>query len=259
MLMNDIGSATKIAKRSALLVARVLGIVSPNMSSTVVAAAVAINSAWPSSWIRLSATEVANAAMAVQSGDFIFYPDRPDLENGAADLWGTSPLYRIYLTADSSLFLAVVEEAHWRALGQIVNHPDLLQNYSLQTASEEDADGALSLTLADIFQTQITTEWITRLDLAGIPCAPILSIAELFADEHIAANNLITTHRHPEWGEVRQTGLFATFSRTPTAIPRVAPILGQHTCEVLHEVAGYDMEKVSQLLEAGAIKQAEER
>ena len=204
-------------------------------------------------------TSLANAAMAVQSGDFIFYPDRPDLENGASDLWGTSPLYRIYLTADSSLFLAVVEEAHWQALGQIVNHADLRQNYSLQTASEEDADGALSLTLADIFRTQITTDWITQLDLAGIPCAPILSIAELFADEHIAANNLITTDRHPEWGEVRQTGLFATFSRTPAAIPRVAPILGQHTSEVLREVAGYDMEKVSQLIEAGAIKQAEER
>jgi crotonobetainyl-CoA:carnitine CoA-transferase CaiB-like acyl-CoA transferase len=205
-------------------------------------------------------TSLANAAMAVQSGDFIFYPDRPDLENGAADLWGTSPLYRIYPTADSSLFLAVVEDAHWQALGQVLrqapNRPDLRQAYSLHTASEEDADGALGLSLADIFQTNTTAEWIAQLDLAGVPCAPIVSIAALFADEHIAANNLIATHRHPEWGEVRQTGLLATFSRTPTAIPRVAPILGQHTREVLHEVVGYSEEQLDHLLRAGAIKQA---
>ena len=202
-------------------------------------------------------TSLANAAIAVQSGDFIFYPSRPDLENGAADLWGTTPLSRIYPTADSSLFLAVVEDAHWQALGQIVNRPDLLQNYSLHTASEEDADGALGLSLADIFQTQTTAEWIARLDQAGVPCAPILSIAELFANEHIAANNLIATHIHPEWGEVRQTGLLATFSRTPTAIPRVAPILGQHTREVLHEVVRYSEKQIDHLLGAGAITQAE--
>src|SRR5262245_19794015 len=65
-------------------------------------------------------TSLLNASMAVQCGSFLFYDDRPDLENGGPDLWGTGALYRIYLTADNSLFLAVVEPAHWQALGEVI-------------------------------------------------------------------------------------------------------------------------------------------
>jgi crotonobetainyl-CoA:carnitine CoA-transferase CaiB-like acyl-CoA transferase len=81
-----------------------------------------------------------------------------------------------------------------------------------------------------------------------------LPLPQLFGDDHIAANDLIATHTHPQWGEVRQTGILAKFSRTPATLPYAAPLLGQHTAEVLQEVAGYGHEKIVQLLKAGAIK-----
>jgi crotonobetainyl-CoA:carnitine CoA-transferase CaiB-like acyl-CoA transferase len=77
----------------------------------------------------------------------------------------------------------------------------------------------------------------------------------LFSDEHIAANDLIATHTHPQWGEVRQTGILTKFSRTPAVLPYVAPLLGQHTTEVLSEIAGYDSDHIARLLSAGVIKQ----
>ena len=91
-------------------------------------------------------------------------------------------------------------------------------------------------------------------DKAGIPCAPILSLPQLFSDDHIAANDLIATHTHSQWEEVRQTGILAKFSRTPATLPYVAPLLGQHTIEVLQEVTGYGQEQIAQLLKTGAIK-----
>jgi crotonobetainyl-CoA:carnitine CoA-transferase CaiB-like acyl-CoA transferase len=201
-------------------------------------------------------TSLLNASMAVQSGSFIFYEGRPDLENGAPDLWGTSALYRIYLTADNSFFLAVLEPAHWRALCEVVDKPELLRRYSFSAAQQEPVEGALGQALAPLFTQRTTTEWLSLLDAAGIPCAPILPLPPLFSDEHVAANDLIATHTHPQWGEVRQTGMLTKFSRTPATLPYVAPLLGQHTTEVLQEVTGYGQEKITRLLSAGVVKQA---
>ncbi|MBI3303486.1 MAG: CoA transferase [Deltaproteobacteria bacterium] len=201
-------------------------------------------------------TSLLNASMAVQSGSFIFYDGQPDLENGGPDLWGTDPLYRIYLTANNSLFLAAVEATHWQALCEVLRREDLSQRYNFSVARQEPVESALGQALAATFATRTTEEWLSLLDAAAVPCAPVLPLPPLFSDEHVAANDLIATHAHPQWGEVRQTGILSKFSRTPATLPYVAPLLGQHTAEVLQEVAGYGQEKIVRLLSAGVIKQA---
>ncbi len=201
-------------------------------------------------------TALLNASMAVQSGNFIFYDGRPDMENGAPDLWGTSAVYRIYPTADLSIFLAVVEPHHWSCLAEVLNNNDLTRRYNFIQAQHEPVEGPLSQILATMFSAKATTEWLAQLDAAGVPCAPVLALPPLFSDEHVAANDLLATHTHPQWGEVRQTGILTKFSRTPAVLPYVAPLLGQHTTEVLREVAGYDQEHMARLLSAGAVKQA---
>jgi len=200
-------------------------------------------------------TSLLNASMAVQSGSFIFYDGRPDLENGGPDLWGTGALYRIYPTADNSFFLAAVEAPHWQTLCETLGRTDLSRRYSFSQARQEPVEGALGQALAAVFASKATEEWLSLLDAAAVPCAPILPLPPLFSDEHVAANDLIATHTHPQWGEVRQTGILAKFSRTPAILPYVAPLLGQHTTEVLQEVAGYGQEKIARLLNAGVIKQ----
>jgi crotonobetainyl-CoA:carnitine CoA-transferase CaiB-like acyl-CoA transferase len=199
-------------------------------------------------------TALLNASMAVQSGNFIFYDGRPDLENGGPDIWGTGALYRIYPTANNSLFLAIIEASHWQALCRALVRLGLERRYTFSTARQEAAEGPLASALAEVFSTKTTEEWLALSDKANVPCAPILPLPQLFSDDHITANDLIATHTHPQWGEVRQTGIVAKFSRTPATLPYVAPLLGQHTIEVLQEVTGYGQEKIAQLLEVGAIK-----
>jgi CoA:oxalate CoA-transferase len=199
-------------------------------------------------------TALLNASMAVQAGSFIFYDGRPDLENGGPDLWGTGALYRIYPTANSSLSLAIIEAIHWQALCQVLAHLDLDRHYTFAPVGQEPAEGPLASTLSEAFSTKTTEEWLAVLDKAGVPCAPILPLPQLFSDDHITANDLIATHTHPQWEKVRQTGVLAKFSRTPATLPYVAPLLGQHTVEVLQEVTGYSQEKITQLLKAGAVK-----
>ena len=199
-------------------------------------------------------TALLNASMAVQAGSFIFYDGRPDLENGGPDLWGTGALSRIYPTANSSLSLAIIEATHWHALCQVLAHAKLDRRYTFAAAQQEKTEGSLAVLLAETFATKMTEEWLALLDKAGVPCAPILPLPQLFSDDHIAANDLLATHTHPQWGAVRQTGILAKFSRTPATLPYVAPLLGQHTAAVLQEVTGYGQEKIAQLVKAGAIK-----
>jgi crotonobetainyl-CoA:carnitine CoA-transferase CaiB-like acyl-CoA transferase len=199
-------------------------------------------------------TALLNASMAVQSGSFIFYEGRPDLENGGPDLWGMGALYRIYPTANSSLSLTISEVKHWQALCQVLAHAGLDRRYTFVTAQQEKAEGSLAALLAETFTTKTTEEWVALLDKAGVPCAPILPLPQLFSDDHIAANDLLATHTHQQWGAVRQTGILAKFSRTPATLPYVAPLLGQHTAEVLQEVTGYGEEKIARLVKMGVIK-----
>ena len=201
-------------------------------------------------------TSLSQASIAVQSGSFIFYKGRPDLENGGPDLWGTSDLYRIYLTANNSLFLAVLEDPHWHALCSAIRRTDLSDRYSFHQACRESVESPLGEILAEIFASKTTEEWVSLLDTVRVPCAPILPLPQLFSDKHVVANDLLATHTHPQWGEVRQTGIFAKFSRTAATVPYAAPLLGQHTAEVLQEVVGYDQERIQMLLNAGVIKQA---
>lgn len=200
-------------------------------------------------------TSLLNAAMAVQSGSFIFYDGRPDLEDGGPDLWGTGALYRIYPTINDSLFLAVVEPAHWQALCEVIGPTDVIHRYHFSDARQEPVEGVLGQTLAGVFTKKTTNEWLSLLDASGVPCAPILPLPPLFSDDHIAANDLLATHAHPQWGEVRQTGILTKFSRTPATLPYVAPLLGQHTREILQEVAGYTHEHIAHLLHAGIVRQ----
>ena len=200
-------------------------------------------------------TSLTAASMAVQSGNFIFYDGRPDMENGGPDLWGTGALYRIYPTADNSFFVAVTEDSHWKALCSVLDRSEL-NTQSFADAKNAATESPLAQEMATLFTQKTTNEWMAVLDTAGVPCAPILPLPALFEDKHIAVNALLTTHTHPQWGDVQQTGVLTKFSRTPAVLPYVAPMLGQHTVEVLQEVAGYSREKIDTLLSDRVIKQA---
>ena len=77
-------------------------------------------------------TSLLNASMAVQPGNFIFYDGRPDIENGAPDLWGSGALHRIYPTANNSLSLAIIEGTHWQALCQVLAQAKLDRLYTFR-------------------------------------------------------------------------------------------------------------------------------
>ena len=92
---------------------------------------------------------------------------------------------------------------------------------------------------AEVLATRTSAHWLERLDAEGVPCAPVLSREEVFRHEQIRTNGMIAEHDHPVAGRIRQPRPAARFDRTPAGMQRHAPLLGQHSDEILEEL-GFD-------------------
>ena len=92
---------------------------------------------------------------------------------------------------------------------------------------------------------------LAALEAAGVPCGPINSIGEMAADPQTVAREMVVELEHPRAGRTRALGLPVKLSRTPGKVSRPAPVLGQHTREVLAEF-GFSASEIDALVSSGA-------
>ena len=97
-------------------------------------------------------------------------------------------------------------------------------------------------------------EWLERLEAAGIPPGPVLSIGDMLNHPQTRARDMVVAVDHPVAGRVETIGVPAKFSATPTEVSRPAPLFGQHTREVLTE-AGFSGAEIEALFAEGAAKE----
>ena len=107
--------------------------------------------------------------------------------------------------------------------------------------------------MASVLATRTTDEWLKALDAAQVPCAPVLSRDELPHHPQIIENQLIVESEHPHAGRMRQARPATRFEGTPSGIRRPAPLLGEHTDEVLAE-GGLGSDEIERLRQSGVIR-----
>jgi crotonobetainyl-CoA:carnitine CoA-transferase CaiB-like acyl-CoA transferase len=183
--------------------------------------------------------------MALQAGEFIFYDGRPDLECGAPESRGSCALRRVYQCQDGKwIFLAIGNEWQWSALCDALGKA--LAPGGFSGAALETADGDLAARLAQEFADYPCDTLLTTLIARGIPAAPVNPAVEVFDQPQIKANELDAELNHPELGPVAQNGILLKFASTPCAIRSSAPMLGQHTRQVMAEF-GYSAAQIEEL------------
>jgi crotonobetainyl-CoA:carnitine CoA-transferase CaiB-like acyl-CoA transferase len=94
--------------------------------------------------------------------------------------------------------------------------------------------------------------WIARLNRAGVPCGRVMTLADVFSDPQVLAQEMVLEVDHPGHGPVRMTGFPVKLSATPARLRRPAPELGEHTDQIL-AAAGYAPDQIAALREAGVV------
>ncbi len=160
----------------------------------------------------------------------------------------------VYVCADGyvDLFGGV---SYWsRVVEMLGNPPQLLDPKWTQPGAQADADlrDEFHETFYEWLFARSKSEVFEAAHAARVPCAPLFTMEDVLNDPGFAARGVWEEVDHPVMGRVRMPSRPMLWSKTPWSIRRAAPLLGQHTVEVL-KAAGYSREEISMLGEAGCL------
>ncbi|NQU71153.1 MAG: CoA transferase [Rhodospirillales bacterium] len=164
--------------------------------------------------------------------------------------------YGVFPTADGHVILAAGNDAQFRQFCESADRPELAQDprFTTNLLRIENRD-ALKLILDEIFTARTTDDWITLLEVAGVPCGPINTLDRVFADPQVEARSMAIEMEHPlaGSGKVALAANPAKLTGTPLTYRRPPPTLGQHTEEVLAEMLDLTGDELAALRKTGAI------
>lgn len=159
--------------------------------------------------------------------------------------------YGAFATSDGFIIVAFPKLAN---LGQTIGEPSFLDmDDEVDTWTRRDE---IFSKTRDRLKTKTTAEWLELLRAADIWCGPVYGYADLVEDEQIKHNGTFVEYDHPTEGHVKTPGFPIRFSKTPSTVERGAPVVGQHSRDVLRE-AGFDDAAIEQLLSKGAVAENE--
>jgi len=152
------------------------------------------------------------------------------------------------------LILAVGNDGQYAKFCDVAGHPELASDSRFAKNTDRVKNrGVLVPMLEAILLTRTKADWLSALEAAKVPCGAINNLAEVFADPHVQARNMVNTWQHPYQQDLRLVASPLKLSRTPVRQDHPPPQLGQHTTQLLQEVLSYDVSHIEQLKNKGVI------
>jgi formyl-CoA transferase/CoA:oxalate CoA-transferase len=164
--------------------------------------------------------------------------------------------YETFQAADGWVNIACGNDALFRALCTSV--PELARyadDPKFSTNAERVAHRAeLEQLLDPLIAARPVADWIALCEKAGIPCGPILNVADALTHPQTLARNMVVPVEHPQAGAMRTLGVPVRLSETPGAVTKAAPLLGQHTRATLRELLSLSDDDLNLLEKDGVVK-----
>jgi crotonobetainyl-CoA:carnitine CoA-transferase CaiB-like acyl-CoA transferase len=161
--------------------------------------------------------------------------------------------YQAIRCADGYITLGAANDRLFARLADLLGHPEWVERPEFAGDSGRVRHRReLAGMIEAITMTKPRAYWLERLDAHDIPCGPINTYDEVMRHPQVVARNMVVTTDHPTLGRLRTLGSPMKLSATPAVPDRPAPLLGEHTHEVLLS-AGYTDTEVATLRDAGAI------
>ena len=164
----------------------------------------------------------------------------------------TAP-YQAFPTRDGWINIGGANQANWERIVKVIGRPELAGDARFKTNGDRMRNLAeLTPLIAESLRARPSADWIREFEAAGVPAGPVNKIGDMLADPQVQAREMVVEVDHPRAGRVKALGSPIKFSDTPGAIRRPAPLLGEHTLEVLGAL-GYSGAEIERLKGEGAV------
>lgn len=165
--------------------------------------------------------------------------------------------YQAIGTADGWINVGAANQANWLRLVETIELPALAADprFADNAARMKNLPALIEL-LSERFERDTTAQWLAKLEAAGVPAGPVLSMGEMLNDPQVRAREMVVEVEHRRIGRTQALGTPVKFSATPTRVVRAAPVLGEHTREILKEY-GYADPQIDALAAKGDVIIAE--
>src|ERR1700726_1003732 len=164
-----------------------------------------------------------------------------------------SPSVGVYEASDAPFYIACANDRLYRRLViEVLGRPDLASGEFANRRSRSVNKDKLRAILTGIFAQDIREHWVAKMKAANIPVGYLRTVAEAFNSPEVRERHRVSQIPHPAAGSVPNIEPPIRLGLTPLADAIAAPMLGEHTREVLRETLGYDDARIAALSEAGA-------
>ena len=159
----------------------------------------------------------------------------------------------VFPAADGLINIAASGDDMWRKLCDELGLQRIVDDARFADGGRRSRNrAALYEIIAETTSAKPAREWIERLNAIGVPCGPIYTIDQVFADPQVQALGIAQSVTHPKLGETTLVGQPVELSRTPGKIEAPTPAHGAHTDDVLRDL-GYDAQEIAGMRAAGAL------
>jgi CoA:oxalate CoA-transferase len=156
--------------------------------------------------------------------------------------------FQSFKTRDSWIIAAIGNDVLWEKFCKVIAREDLTDDprFTTNPLRTRNAKELVAIISEEILK-KLTKEWSVLFEKAGLPYSPVNSIKDICEDPHIRYRNMLVEIDQPEVGRMVITGSPIRLSETPGEVYAPAPLLGEHTYEILRNVLGYKEEEIDEL------------